>query len=186
MLLKTDRFGIRPLTLQDLEAFFELQSDRSQFRKKSDLPLSSKEEALKLLEEEIEIHELNVSFGHPFAGILGIEMNNSEKLVGVIYAGLGNRIMQFGIWILNQYQKTGIGTEVLNAVMKHAFTCQNTNRIYAETDARNIACIKLLERAEMQREGVFRKKILMNDDTYEDEYIYGILAEEFKTKSYQI
>jgi len=52
-------------------------------------------------------------------------------------------------------------------------------RIQAQTDQRNVASQRVLEKAGFKKEGTLRKNFFMRGE-WTDDYIYSILREEWK------
>ena len=59
------------------------------------------------------------------------------------------------------------------------FLSEQIVRIQAQTDVRNIASQKALDKAGFKKEGIVRKLIFIRGK-WRDEYLYSILREEWK------
>jgi len=72
----------------------------------------------------------------------------------------------------------GYGTEAIKALVNHAFTRMNLNRIQAGAVMDNIGCIKAFEKAGFTREGVCREAYYC-EGRYRDVVIMGLLKREW-------
>lgn len=70
-------------------------------------------------------------------------------------------------------------TEVAKLVVQHLFETKDIERVEAVTDTANAGSHGVLENAGFKREGTLRKRSLKNG-VYRDEYICGILREDWK------
>ena len=115
--------------------------------------------------------------------VLAIIYKSEEKFIGT--TGFGdinpvNRTAVFGLVIGDKnYRNKGLGTEILNLMLKYGFNILNFNRIYLEVNADNIPAIKLYEKAGFKIEGCLRQDYYF-DGEYKDKLIMGILKGEFR------
>jgi RimJ/RimL family protein N-acetyltransferase len=73
----------------------------------------------------------------------------------------------------------GYCTEATQLMVDYLFLSKDTMRIQAQTDPRNIASHKVLEKVGFKKEGTLRKSFFMRGE-WRDAYIYSILREEWK------
>ncbi|MFM7323104.1 MAG: GNAT family N-acetyltransferase [Armatimonadota bacterium] len=73
----------------------------------------------------------------------------------------------------------GFASEAVGLVLSHAFGPLGLRRIEADTDPRNTASIRLLERLGFQREGLLRERWRVADEI-SDTALYGLLAREWR------
>ena len=86
-------------------------------------------------------------------------------------------------WLLaNHYQGMGIATEAAGAVISLGFDVLGLHRIYARTGKTNTKSWCLMERLGMRQEAHFRKSHAVKGN-WDDEFIYAILAEEWRKQS---
>ncbi|MDE9364041.1 GNAT family N-acetyltransferase [Luteipulveratus sp. YIM 133132] len=71
----------------------------------------------------------------------------------------------------------GYATEVVRAVLDWAYTTLDLNRVQAETDTRNLACARVLEKAGFVREGHLRQDCIVNGEV-SDSWVYGLIASD--------
>lgn len=72
----------------------------------------------------------------------------------------------------------GYATEAAHAVLTWAFDTLDLNRVQAETDTRNVASARVLEKLGFVREGTLREDCIVNGDV-SDSWVYGLLRREF-------
>lgn len=64
-------------------------------------------------------------------------------------------------------------------MVDYLFLSKENMRIQAQTDARNVASQRVLEKAGFKKEGTLRKNFFMRGD-WTDTLLYSILREEWK------
>lgn len=178
MLIKTKRLLLRPYTSKDLTEYHLLNSDPRLLTYELHPPFDLTETETNLYSW---IHITEVNNGHFGTYEMGIELVGENRLIGLLsttYRDIGSLILEVGMRINADYQQQGFATEALKAVINTAFSTTDIHRVFGCTDARNAGCIKVFENVGMQREGHLRQHIRLPDDTYADEVIYAILAEE--------
>lgn len=73
----------------------------------------------------------------------------------------------------------GYATEAAGAVLQWAFDTLDLNRVQAETDTRNAACARVLEKLGFVREGTLREDCVV-DGEVSDSWVYGLLRREWR------
>ena len=85
-----------------------------------------------------------------------------------------------GIWLNENYQKKGYGVEAFSIRAKYCFEILGLRRLENGYFANNEKSMKMQERLGYKHEGIRRKKYLcLATKEYTDEYITGLLKEEF-------
>lgn len=180
MVIETERLIIRPLNIEDFNNYHELFSAPENLTFETFAPLTS-DESKESLQQWININrEIG---GHLGTTQHGIELKQINEIIGVIsgfYHDIDSCIMEFGIAILNKFNRNGFAYEASLSFLLHVFSTTSTHRIFASCDSENIPCIRLLRKIGMQQEGQFRKSVKMPNGIYHDEKIFSILKEEFK------
>jgi len=74
----------------------------------------------------------------------------------------------------------GYATEAVTALLDWAFDTLDLNRVQAETDTRNHASVRVLEKLGFVREGTLREDCVVNGDV-SDSHVYGLLRREWRT-----
>lgn len=73
----------------------------------------------------------------------------------------------------------GYGTETAHAVLRWAFDTLDLNRVQAETDTRNTASARVLEKLGFVREGTLREDCVVDGDV-SDSWVFGLLRREWQ------
>jgi ribosomal-protein-alanine N-acetyltransferase len=73
----------------------------------------------------------------------------------------------------------GYATEAAHAVLRWAFDTLDLNRVQAETDTRNLASARVLEKMGFVREGTLREDCVVNGDV-SDSWVFGLLRREWR------
>jgi RimJ/RimL family protein N-acetyltransferase len=73
----------------------------------------------------------------------------------------------------------GYATETARAVLQWGFDTLPLNRVQAETDTRNVASARVLEKLGFVREGTLREDCVVNGDV-SDSWVYGLLRREWQ------
>lgn len=76
----------------------------------------------------------------------------------------------------------GYGTEAARALLRWAFDTLDLNRVQAETDTRNLASARLLEKLGFVREGTLREDCIV-DGEVSDSWVYGLLRLDWQPTS---
>ena len=76
----------------------------------------------------------------------------------------------------------GYATEAARAVLEWSFETLDLNRVQAETDTRNAASARVLEKLGFVREGTLREDCVVNGEV-SDSWVYGLLRREWQTSS---
>ena len=74
----------------------------------------------------------------------------------------------------------GFATESAAALLKWSFETLDLNRVQAETDTRNIASARVLEKLGFEREGTLRENCIVNGDV-SDSWVYGLLRKHWRS-----
>lgn len=174
--LDTGRTILRAIEEADLEDFLYYRSNADVARYQY-WETFSRDQALEYIKK----------YGHSEPGIpgewfqLGIVDKETNRLIGdcsIKLDSLDPRIAEVGCSISCDYQKKGIAREALESLFDYAFRELKVHRISAITDCENAACIKLLERLKMRREGHYVKNVWFKGG-WGSEYSYAILEDEW-------
>jgi RimJ/RimL family protein N-acetyltransferase len=110
-----------------------------------------------------------------------IEHDDVEEAVGMTGLwdiDMRNRRALTGVKILPEYQRQGIGVEVMRLVESFAFDEVNLRRLYTSILASNAGSLALFERTlGWKREGVLRSSVY-RAGRYQDEVILSLLKAE--------
>jgi RimJ/RimL family protein N-acetyltransferase len=78
----------------------------------------------------------------------------------------------------------GYATEAARALLQWAFDTLDLNRVQAETDTRNAASARVLEKLNFMREGTLREDCTVNGEV-SDSWVYGLLRRQWRPSSLQ-
>ena len=76
----------------------------------------------------------------------------------------------------------GYATEAARELLRWAFGALDLNRVQAETDTRNVASARVLEKLGFVREGMLREDCVVNGEV-SDSWVYGLLRREWRPPS---
>jgi RimJ/RimL family protein N-acetyltransferase len=111
---------------------------------------------------------------------LAIERKEDRRVigfVGMIRREHGQAEIGWGLGV--EYRGQGYATEAARALMGYGFHSLGLHRIYADTNTDNLASWKIMERLGMRREGLLRSA-LYKEGQWLDQYVYGMLADEWR------
>ena len=73
----------------------------------------------------------------------------------------------------------GYATEAARALLQWAFDTLDLNRVQAETDTRNLASARVLEKLGFVREGTLREDCVVSGEV-SDSWVFGLLRREWQ------
>jgi ribosomal-protein-alanine N-acetyltransferase len=73
----------------------------------------------------------------------------------------------------------GFATEAAGALLQWGFDTLDLNRVQSETDTRNTASSRVLEKLRFARDGTLREDCIVNGEV-SDSWVYGLLRREWK------
>jgi RimJ/RimL family protein N-acetyltransferase len=76
----------------------------------------------------------------------------------------------------------GYATDATRALLQWAFDTLDLNRVQAETDTRNAASARVLEKLGFMREGTLREDCVVDGDV-SDSWVYGLISREWRPPS---
>jgi RimJ/RimL family protein N-acetyltransferase len=80
------------------------------------------------------------------------------------------------------FWRRGFATEAMTALLQWAFDTLDLNRVQAETDTRNAASARLLEKLGFVREGTLREDCIVAGEV-SDSWVYGLLRREWNARA---
>jgi ribosomal-protein-alanine N-acetyltransferase len=111
-----------------------------------------------------------------------IEKKDGSKIgfIGHFYVlHVAGKQLEIGYSLVPSERGKGYGTEATQVMVDYLFLSKDSMRIQAQTDPRNVASHRLLEKVGFMKEGTLRKSFFMRGE-WRDSYIYSILREEWK------
>jgi RimJ/RimL family protein N-acetyltransferase len=173
--VETVRLRLRNLVSRDLETFLHYRQDPAVARYQgwSDYTRADAEAFFEA--------QGRATFGA--AGTwyqVGIADRSSDALLGDCAVHfVDDRQVELGFTLATEHQGQGFMTEAARAMLEVLFGQRNAHRVTALTDARNAACVDLLERLGFRREAHYRKNVFFKGE-WGDEFLYALLAEEWR------
>jgi RimJ/RimL family protein N-acetyltransferase len=107
-----------------------------------------------------------------------IEKKDGGK-VGIIGYFLEGECLEIGYVVLPIERKKGYATEAVEIIVDFLFLSRDVVRIQADTDVRNRASQRVLEKVGFRKEGVLRKSAFIRGE-WRDAAMFSILREEWK------
>jgi len=169
-LLEGKTVNLRIMEKEDLPLFVEWVNKPEVFGEYNPLHQMSKTEAEKMFENP---HE-EKSFI--------IEKKDGSKIGFIAHfyvLHVAGRQLEIGYGLVPSERGQGYCTEATQLMVDYLFLSKDTIRIQAQTDPRNVASHKVLEKVGFKKEGTLRKNFFMRGE-WRDAYIYSILREEWK------
>jgi len=90
-----------------------------------------------------------------------------------------NKLEIGGSWLMEDFQRSGVNTEVKYLLLKNAFEVLGCNRVGFSIDARNEKSLRAIERIGATKEGVLRCDMVMHDGSLRDSAIYSVVKREW-------
>jgi len=174
--MKGKRIHLRPLRESDLEQFLIYRTD-PEVCKYQGFDVFTHQDAVDFIADQ---KDKDITLRNEWVQI-GIAENETDKLIGdvaVKFMPEENRIVEIGCTITPIYQRGGYAKEAFQVLFKELFTNQNVNKIKGLIATQNISSIKMTESLGFTREGHLRQSYF-EDGQWFDEYVYGLLKEEF-------
>lgn len=179
-MLETERLILKPHTMDNLNKMNKWRNDNELLYYDGDCPEVvvpiPMESTTRYLEYIINNQDdENIRYG--------IHRKVDDELIGfciIAFIDRYNRNCRFGITIgeKDQWGK-GYGSEIIKEVKRYCFLELNMNKIGVELYSFNERSKRLFEGAGFKREGILREKVFKNG-RFEDEYVYGLLREEWE------
>ncbi len=174
--LTAERVTLRPLTLEDADALFDIFSRPEVMRYWSSPPYTSRDQAIKLVEA--------VQSGYDAQDFLqlGTELSHTRILIGTctMYAFQQQCARaEIGYALHPDYWGKGLMQEALRAVIAHAFGPTNLLRLEADIEPNNHGSAKVLTSLGFEKEGYFRSRWIV-DGVVSDSEMYGLVNPRFR------
>ena len=162
--------NLRITEKEDLPLFAEWFNKPEVFGEYNPLHQMSRTDAEKMLENP---HEMK-----PFI----IEKKDGGKIGFITHfhvLHIAGKQLEIGYSLVPSERGNGYCTEAVKIMVDYLFLSRDTTRIQAQTDPRNEASQKVLEKVGFKKEGTIRKNFFMRGE-WRDAYVYSILREEWK------
>jgi len=171
-LLEGKTVNLRIMEKEDLPLFVEWANKPEVFGEYNPLHQMSKAEAEKILDNPSDIK--------PFI----VEKKDGSKIgfivhFHVLHMGTGTKQLEIGYTLVPSERGKGFCTEAVKIMVDYLFLSKDIMRIQVQTDQRNAASQKVMEKAGFRKEGTLRRNFFVRGE-WTDDYIYSILREEWK------
>ena len=169
-MLEGKNVNLKVMEKEDLPLIAEWFSSPEVFGEYNTLRQMSKTEAEKMFESPLELK--------PFI----IEKKDGNKIGFVSHFYVlhpAARQLEIGYVLLPSERGKDYCTEAVNIMVDYLFLSKESRRIQAQTDLRNVASQKVLEKVGFKKEGTLRKNFFRRGE-WRDTYLYSILREEWK------
>jgi ribosomal-protein-alanine N-acetyltransferase len=177
--LHTERLRLRPFTDADADALFALHSNAFVLRYWDAPPWSDRARAERFVTACRQMAE------EGSGARLAMERASDASFLGWCSLTRWNpafRSASLGYCLNEGAWGHGHATEAARSVLRWAFDTLDLNRVQAETDTRNVASARVLEKLGFLREGTLREDCVVNGDV-SDSWVYGLLRREWQPSS---
>ena len=116
---------------------------------------------------------------------LAVERNSDRAFIGWCSLTRWNpdyRSASLGYCFHDAAWGHGYATEAAHALLRWAYGTLDLNRVQAETDTRNLASARVLEKLGFVREGTLREDCIVNGEV-SDSWVYGLIRREWRPSS---
>lgn len=174
--LETARLRLRPFSITDADDLFELQSDAFVLRYWDAPPWTERARAEGFIASCARISD------EGSGGRFAIVRRSDLSFIG--WCGLTRwnpdyRSARVGYCFDDAAWGHGYATEAARAVLQWAFATLDLNRVQAETDTRNAASARVLEKLGFVREGTLREDCIVNGEV-SDSWVYELLRRQWQ------
>ena len=172
--IATERLVLRAITPSDASALFAIFSDEQVMRFWSSAAMVSIEEAEALAREIDALGRARTLLQW------GIVVKDDPGLVGTctLYRWeRRHRRAELGYALRRDVWGRGYATEAVTGVLRFAFDAMGLHRVGADTDPRNAASARVLERLGFEREGVQRETYLHLGE-WADSVMWGLVGDD--------
>lgn len=173
--LTTPRLVLRETAETDVEAVFAMESDPVAMRYWSRPPMVDVSEAQASVDRVRGYFAARVSLRW---SITGLPEGRMLGHVSLFSFSEQNGRAEIGYGLARENWGQGFMQEALTAVIDYAFGPLALRRLEADTDPRNVASLRAIERLGFTREGYLRERWQVGDEI-SDSVVLGLLAREW-------
>lgn len=113
-----------------------------------------------------------ISRVHEEEQALTFGINYKEKLAGVVgltaQEDIYRKTAELGYWIGEPFWGKGIATQAIKMITNYGFSQMGYVRIFAAVFEYNVGSMKVLEKNGYQKEGVFQKALIKNEQIWDE------------------
>ena len=173
--LQTERLQLRETEARDVEGVFAMESDPVAMRYWNTPPMTEIEQA------RMSVERVRTYFPNHVGIRWSIVRRADEVFLGHVSLfdfREQSAVAEIGYGLARPYWGQGYMHEALTAVIDYAFGPVGARRLEADTDPRNAASLRALERLGFQREGLLRERWQVGEEI-SDSVLLGLLAREW-------
>lgn len=177
--LHTARLRLRPFGDADADDLFALHSSASVLRYWDAPPWSDRGRAERFVEACEHMAEAGTGVR------LAVDRVSDGAFIGWCSLSRWNpgyRSASLGYCFDDAAWGHGYATEAARGLLGWAFDALDLNRVQAETDTRNLASARVLEKLGAVREGTLREDCVVNGEV-SDSWVYGLIRREWRPPS---
>ena len=170
-ILTTARLELRPFTHGDAAPLFRIFADEEVVRFWSGAAWTDMAQAEKMVDDAL------AAYRDGSLSRYAIVLRDTDELIGICnLRGFfeQNRRCELGYALGSAWWGRGYALEALEALLGHAFSRLDMNRIEADIDPRNDASARLLERLGFRQEGYMPERWIVHGEKA-DTAFYGLL-----------
>jgi [ribosomal protein S5]-alanine N-acetyltransferase len=174
--LHTSRLRLRPFTPADAEVLYALQSNPRVLRYWDSPPWQERARAERFIAACRQMEEQGTG------ARLAIERAAGGAFIGwccLVQWNPDYRSATLGYCLDEGAWGQGFATESAGALLQWAFAGLDLNRVQAQTDTRNAASARVLEKLGFVREGTLREDCIVGGEV-SDSWVYGLLRREWR------
>jgi len=174
--LDAPRLRLRWLVAADVDALFEVFSDREMMRYWSTPAFTERAEAEALLAR------IQQQFADKCGFQWGLERKDDGRILGtctLFHVDARNMRAELGYALASGYWKNGYMREALWALLDYAFGPMKLRRLEADIDPRNGNSLRVVENLGFSREGLLRERWNVAGEI-QDAAFFGLLAREWR------
>ena len=174
--LHTARLRLRPVTSADADALFALHSSAYVLRYWDAPPWSERARAGRFIAACRQMAE------EGSGARLAMDRVTDGAFIGWCALTRWNpdhRSASMGYCLSDASWGNGYATEAAGALLQWAFDTLDLNRVQAETDTRNLASARVLEKLGFVREGMLREDCVVNGEV-SDSWVYGLIRRQWR------
>jgi ribosomal-protein-alanine N-acetyltransferase len=177
--LRTARLQLRPFADGDADDLFALHSNAYILRYWDAPPWSERARAERFIATCARMAE------EGSGARLAIDRASDKAFIGWVSLTRRNpdyRSASMGYCLDGASWGHGYATEAGRALLQWAFDTLDLNRVQAETDTRNVASARVLEKLGFMREGTLREDCVVNGEV-SDSWVYGLIRRQWRPSS---
>ncbi len=174
--LHAERLVLRPFSEADTDDIFALQSNPNVLRYWDSPPWKERARAERFIASCKQMEQ------EGSGARLAIERAADHVFIGwclLINWNADYRSATLGYCLSDSVWGQGFATEAATALLQWGFDTLDLNRVQSETDTRNTASARVLEKLGFVREGTLREDCIVDGDV-SDSWVYGLLRREWK------